>query len=557
MAHGGKAVAGKVNESAQLVADSQGYGHFVSRNDQGDSGCSAAQQTVAGPPKPKDIGDLYDLLPPPLLPHDLKDGLNNWEIHNQRIPAGYTYLLQFVAHDLVQTTVPFWLAAEKQVPTRNMRLVGLQLDTLYGGGPVACPAAFKPAGQEDGDRYEIRTGRFDGTSPTVRDRKHCPVRDLARLGDTEAANFMGTRQVVTADARNDDNIILTQLTALFATLHNGLVNQVKCSDPTQKFEYARIALLKMYYEVICNDLLKKMLHKTVWSKLKRDYGDLKSCISREAKSDDSVESRISAKFKSILAPMNWIWDGKDIPVEFSHGAFRVGHAMVREFYRLNGKIQDLNTTEVVDGYLWKGFRYPLPRYWAIDWDYLFSNSVEKEKPNCSRRLDVTKSSLDQRGLFESRGVQDANFISARDWLSSVAADNCSWSCLTAKIHKKYKPPADIATISVANSPQWLQKWFKKLGNGTLDQAPLPLLILLEANTQTKGETLGIVGSAIVGEVIFVRLVQGLQRLIESEDFAGLFYKDADNVYSRESRKRINKVVDMPTLIKLAQDWCAG
>src|ERR1700761_6940493 len=77
---------------------------------------------------------LYDLLPLS-SPSD-----------NARIPSGYTYLLQFLAHDLVNTTVPFWAAADAGVSSRNTREAGLQLETLYGGGPVVCPIGFEPAG---------------------------------------------------------------------------------------------------------------------------------------------------------------------------------------------------------------------------------------------------------------------------------------------------------------------------------------------------------------------------------------------------------------------------
>ena len=80
----------------------------------------ASRTTIgADPEKARDIlTALYSLLP------------NGRLEENTRIPAGYTYLLQFVAHDLVETTVPFWAAAEAGVPSRNMRDAMLRLDGL-------------------------------------------------------------------------------------------------------------------------------------------------------------------------------------------------------------------------------------------------------------------------------------------------------------------------------------------------------------------------------------------------------------------------------------------
>src|ERR1700753_2386016 len=119
-----------------------GYSYFL--------GNPGANRTTLGddPSKARELlKALYSFLP---LAH-IED--------NKDIPSGYTYLLQFVAHDLVETTVPFWAAAEAGVPSRNMRDQRLGLDTLYGGGPVACPIAFEPAGAMVDYRTQLRLGK--------------------------------------------------------------------------------------------------------------------------------------------------------------------------------------------------------------------------------------------------------------------------------------------------------------------------------------------------------------------------------------------------------------
>ena len=75
------------------------------------------------------------------LPHawqqPLAAGLEPWE--NPRIPSGYTYFAQFVAHDCVQSALP---TAALQIggggAPRNLRSKALELDTVYGAGFDGC-----------------------------------------------------------------------------------------------------------------------------------------------------------------------------------------------------------------------------------------------------------------------------------------------------------------------------------------------------------------------------------------------------------------------------------
>ena len=141
----------------------------------------ATRTTIgADPAKAREIlTALYSLLP---------IAANN---DNPRIPSGYTYLLQLVAHDLVDTTVPFWAAAEAGVPSRNMRNEPLALDTLYGGGPTICPMAFEPAGIIPDSRTHLRLGKVLDADRTRRDRclpipRHRPPEGAQRTAGRRA-----------------------------------------------------------------------------------------------------------------------------------------------------------------------------------------------------------------------------------------------------------------------------------------------------------------------------------------------------------------------------------
>ena len=60
------------------------------------------------------------------------------------IPSGYTYFLQFIAHDMVDSVVSFNVHDSDIIPgARNGRSEPLRLETLYGNGPDECPQAYE------------------------------------------------------------------------------------------------------------------------------------------------------------------------------------------------------------------------------------------------------------------------------------------------------------------------------------------------------------------------------------------------------------------------------
>ena len=108
----------------------------------------------------------------------------HWE--NPLIPSGYTYLLQFVAHDLVHSAIPLSVAGGLGGGTANARRTPLRLETLFGSGPVGSPHIYALDAPNDDRRTKLRLGRMrwkenePGTG--------CPFRDIAR---TRAENVTG------------------------------------------------------------------------------------------------------------------------------------------------------------------------------------------------------------------------------------------------------------------------------------------------------------------------------------------------------------------------------
>jgi hypothetical protein len=477
------------------------------------------------------------------------------------IPAGYTYLLQFLAHDMVQTTVPFWEAADAGIASRNVRALGLRLDTLYGADPTACPLAFTPDGLLPDDRTRLRLGRVQPGVATTNPEGSCPFRDLARINLHQAikptydvVNFDNAFQVCIADPRNDASVILTQLTVLFSIAHNAIVDRfVKDApnlSPAAQFNHARVALLRMYYAIITEDLLPRVLHESVWNKI-RARGE---------------------------CDPKWLWNGSRIPLEFSHGAYRFGHAMVRDRYVFSTRRPTPFFVEetVVRGNRAKfnnGFRDPLPRDWVLEWARFFSFVGDRDfpsgtTPNFARKIAPRESSLDLGHLFAGRDMAAPDGVTLRDALSGAVARTWTIDALVNEIRRRNgnlipaawpfgdPDPAKDSAVRSRRIADWLTGLTGGGGNSVqraivaasandlCRDLPLSLFVLLEAELSPDGR-LGALGSIIVGEVIGKLLAVGMAELSPSIDAA----KAAIGTDFWE--KEIVPVTDMPALIKFA------
>lgn len=139
----------------------------------------------------------------------------SWE--NPSIPSGYTYLLQFIAHDMADTVRSAAIADDGFSPDfRNVRQRPLMLDTLYGNGPDENTHAYGAHGHKPHlPRSTLRTGDLrrwnpigsppEGVPPPPPEpRRYCPFRDIARFaGKDQQAGRSSLTEVLVADPRND------------------------------------------------------------------------------------------------------------------------------------------------------------------------------------------------------------------------------------------------------------------------------------------------------------------------------------------------------------------
>ena len=439
----------------------------------------------------------------------------HWE--NPRIPSGYTYLLQFVAHDLVHSAIPLSVAGGLGGGTANARRAPLRLETLYGSGPVGSPHIYALDAPNDDRRTKLRLGRmrWKENQPAT----GCPFRDIARAQAENVTgidrSIAGVRVALTealvADPRNDDHAVMSQLTALFALLHNGLVDIIRRREDNagtngqfgaayKRFLCARGALTAIYHNIIRNDLMRRVIHPAIHAVYS---GPAPHFLDRLA----SSESR---------AIRDW-----EIPFEFSHGAFRFGHAMVRPEYQINDlSLHDLNNT-LEKSSVNDPANMPLDETWMVQWSRFFE--INGSTPNFSRRIGPHLSDgLGNDQIFPAFDETERVGLLYRDLLGAGLAGMWSVDALIAEVGNR-RPQLMAASRLLTDRAyrvEQLREWlisgqvYGALTDADIEtlssEPPLPFFILFEAMQQTEGLRLGLLGSIIVSETIFGALASDPQ-----------------------------------------------
>lgn len=482
-------------------------------------------------------------------PHQVRSA-ERWE--NPLIPSGYTYLLQFIAHDLVHSAIPLSVAGGLGRGTSNARRTPLRLETLYGSGPVGSPHIYALDAPNDDRRTKLRLGRmrWKENEPT----SGCPFRDIARAQAENVTgidrSIAGVRAALTealvADPRNDDHAVMSQLTALFALLHNGLVDIIRRHEGSarpnarfgaayKRFLCARGALTAIYHNIIRNDLMRRVLHPAVHANY---CGPNPRFIDRPEAAGNAAIG-------------DW-----EIPLEFSHGAFRFGHAMVRPEYQINDlSLHDLNNT-LEKSSMNDPANMPLDETWMVQWSRFFE--IDGSTPNFSRRIGPHLSDgLGNDQIFPAFDETERVGLLYRDLLGASLAGMWSVDALIAEIGSKRPDFIAMSRLLAdrAYRVEQLRGWLASAAvYGALtdedietlsNDPPLPFFILFEAMHQTEGLRLGLLGSVIVSEVIFGALAS------DPQSTEGSSLADQLDLVSREFYLT-NVLQDIPDISNMAQ-----
>jgi hypothetical protein len=276
---------------------------------------------------------------------------------NAGIPAGYTYLGQFIDHDI--TFDPASSLQQQNDPDAlvDFRTPRLDLDSVYGRGPGDQPYMYT------GDRIpRFRLGRslFENIKPTK-------VRDLPRFADPVTPQ--AAKRALIGDKRNDENVIVSQLHAAMLQFHNKLA---ETADDNTSFEDIQQQVRWHYQWIVVNDFLVKICGEQVVRDILPHLGKNQPIWKNPPK----------------LTFYRWHED-PFMPVEFSVAAYRFGHSMVRPIYRLNTELKggddpaQASPDEKANGLDGRFFIFAgvqrrglngfgeFPQQWAIDWSLFF------------------------------------------------------------------------------------------------------------------------------------------------------------------------------------------
>lgn len=202
------------------------------------------------------------------------------------IPALYTYLGQFIDHDL--TFDPNTSFQKQKDPDAGIdfRTPAFDLDNVYGRGPGDQPFMY----DTDGKTLLLGAPLTLGAPG---------ARDLQR-------NAAG--RALIGDPRNDENTIVSQLQGLFLAFHNRKVRE----QPDADFAAVQQTVRFHYQYIVVNDFLPRIVQAKALDELK---------------TNGAFDRRKLRFFTKLKDPF--------MPLEFSVAAYRLGHSMVRPGYRLN------------------------------------------------------------------------------------------------------------------------------------------------------------------------------------------------------------------------------
>jgi Animal haem peroxidase len=314
------------------------------------------------------------------------------EDENTQIPAGYTYLGQFLDHDISFDPVSSLQRQSDPDALIDFRTPRFDLDSIYGRGPADQPYLY-----EDGLHFALGN----------------PVSDKPEFAGPDLPRNSGGRAII-GDPRNDENLIVSQLHCLFLRFHNKMVDVVKKEwtdagrQPSDDdiFKETQRRVRWHYQWIVIHDYLPRI----IGGALKSGQGaqivsDMLNYESFKTGIDGPSGPLTVGTFRPRLLFYN-LDCPPFIPIEFAVAAYRFGHSMVRPSYFFNDfvKEQIAKTKGEKDPFRTlifsknrdpanldnlNGFR-PLPGEWGFQWKFFFEVPERGEgMPQPSYKIDAT------------------------------------------------------------------------------------------------------------------------------------------------------------------------
>ena len=426
--------------------------------------------------------------------------------------VGFTYFGQFIGHDLTLDSTPLEGPYLDPELTPNYRTPSFDLDHVYGGGPGNSPFLYE--GRQGEERFKVGATKPSGY---LRDLPVEHGRIL--IGDLQ-------------DLRNLDNLILRQLHVVFLKFHNEAIKQLGSDPPAVTgldqlgpgtlFERAQRLVRWHYQWIIRHDFLPRILHNDVWNHQEQ----------REPRQPNPQETY-------------------SIPLEFSLAAFRFGHSMVRNAYRLNCRQKRV----VISDLMALGQREsPIPDDYLIEWGTFFDGLPSSGPPASSAFIDTSISralhGLSAETIRLSNPLEPPvpSHLPVRTLLRGERAGLPSGQ----EVARALAARGRIKLGDCLTAAQLTRDTCDRSGSvlreiGLEENTPLFYYLLKEAELASEGLALGPVGSHIVAETIQGALEADPESYLSR---VGTNWKLPRWQFSTGSRRPINSLIG---IIKLVGD----
>jgi len=392
---------------------------------------------------PLEVGPIRLIAEPELSP-------NNRD--NPTHTAGSTFIGQFLDHDITSDAGSPLGVPLPESASQNLRSARFDLDSVYGGGPDVSPHLY-----HDGrDRY----GQFRIESGGL-------FEDLPRAVDGSA---------IVAEARNDENLIISGLQVAFLSFHNAMLRDLapRQGNRREAFFLAQRTVRWHYQWLILHQFLPQYVGQAMV---------------------DDVLSRGRQFYTSPIA---------QIPLEFQTAAYRFGHSMIRPSYRANlagdngepffALVFDLGELGKPDPDDLTG-RHRAPRRF-IGWQTFFDFADGEVKPN--KRVDTSISTPMFNLPTSTISSPSGQPLGPLSLPTRNLLRHTTWQLPSGQYIAQQMGTDPLATADLADIGGIL---------GSLaTSTPLWFYILREADIFSGGLHLGPVGGRLVAEV-FIGLLQ--------------------------------------------------
>jgi hypothetical protein len=397
------------------------------------------------------------------------------------IPAGYTYLGQFIDHDLTFDPVSMLDRQNDPDALVDFRTPRFDLDSIYGRGPSDQPYLYdqeRPAGSTQ------ETGLFLLTGSPVSQNPPVAGPDLPR-------NVQG--RALIGDPRNDENLIVSQLHSVMLRFHNKMLEKVAAETTLTGSDLLKETQRRVrwhYQWVVIHDFLPRVVGQEMVDEV---FEPRMVTIREPGGKKRKVEVR--EPDLDFYHPRNSAF----MPVEFSVAAYRFGHSMIRPIYRFNSvqarkpifsdDFSPTNTSNL------NGFR-PLPQDWGFEWEFFFELGGNPAAMPMQKAYRIDQQLVNPLGHLPPAVATNPGVLAQRNLLRGLRLGLPSGQTIARAMNLH---PIEDKHLRLGPRDED-QTPLTDLGSDFKHNAPLWYYVLREAEVFHEGNQLGPVGGRIVAEV---------------------------------------------------------